>query len=104
MEFNEYRLQLEQLDHEFHDYEKRVNGKEWTLEQEALTYMTDAASVGREIMAQEHILPDEVYDETELSEKLAQNMAWIFAIAKHKDIDLEQALNELLVDTNVGEE
>lgn len=103
MEFNEYRQQLEQLDCEFHEFEKRANGREWTLEQEALAYITEASAVGREIMAQDRILPEEVYDKNELGMKLAQNIAWIFAIAKHTDIDLVQELDQLLIGIKVGE-
>lgn len=96
MEFNEYLEQFSQLDDEFHDYEMKTKGKEWSLEQETLAYLTEAGAVGREVIANEGILPEEVYDEDTLGEKLAQNIWWLTVIAKHKRIDLNLELNKLL--------
>lgn len=99
MELKEYLTQLSQLDEAAHQYELQQNGKEWTIEEETLTYLADAGTIGREIMAQSKSLPEEVYDKDTLGHQLAQNLWWLAVIAKHQDIDLEAELQKFLVGT-----
>lgn len=35
----------------YHQLEIRQNGNEWTLEQDALAYLTDAGLIGRDVMS-----------------------------------------------------
>ena len=96
MEFNKYMEQLNQLAQEHRDYKKKTTGKSWTIEQDTLAYMTDAAAIGREVMADKNIFAEEVFDKKTLGNKLAQNIWWLAVIAKHADIDLEKELQQYL--------
>lgn len=99
MELKKYLAQLSQLDEEMHQYERQQNGRQWTIEEETLTYLADAGTIGTEIMAQSKSLPEEVYDKDNLGYHLAKNIWWLATIAKHQDIDLEKELQKLLVGT-----
>ena len=37
----------------YHELEKEIHGKEWSSEEDALAFLTDAALIGRLVMAKE---------------------------------------------------
>ncbi|WP_345989736.1 MazG-like protein [Chryseobacterium sp. Chry.R1] len=82
----------------YHRLEKQQNGSEWTLEQDALAYLTDAGIVGRDIMSHEKtwIKKDA---SAELEHKLAENIWWLFILADRTGIDIKNALEKFLTKT-----
>lgn len=68
----------------YHKLEDTINGKRWTIEEDALGFLTDAALIGRMAMAYEKTWPTEntAKDlETLLPHKLGECVWWLAALA-----------------------
>ncbi|HEX7869820.1 MAG TPA: MazG-like protein [Chryseobacterium sp.] len=82
----------------YHEIEIQQNGSEWTLEQDALAYLTDAGLVGRNIMSHEKTwsIKD---SNAELEHKLGENIWWLIVLADRTGIDMKEALDKFLTKT-----
>lgn len=69
----------------YHQLEKDIHGREWTIQEDALAFLTDAALIGRNLMAHEHIWPKDKADE-ELQHKIAECMWWLIVLADRLDM------------------
>lgn len=81
----------------YHNLEKEHHGSCWSVEEDALAYLTDAGLVGRNIMTEQNRwgnANDNSY--AELKHKLGENMWWIIVLAKRSGIDIEEAILEFL--------
>lgn len=79
----------------YHKLEDSLNGKRWTIEEDALGFLTDAALVGRLAMAYEKTWPtaDTKGDlNTLLPHKLGECVWWLAALADRMGIDFEKAI------------
>ena len=74
------------------------HGSEWTVEEDALAYLTDAGLVGRNIMSQQQRWP-KVGSEAELRHKLGENIWWLIVLAERSGIDIREAVNKFLDET-----
>lgn len=82
----------------YHQLELQQNGSEWTLEQDALAYLTDAGLVGRNVMSQEKTWSKQNFA-TELEHKLGENIWWLIILADRAGIDIKEALDQFLTKT-----
>ena len=83
---------------EYHKLEMKSLGTEWTLEEDALAYLTDAGLVGRDIMShQKRWLKKDSAEE--LEHKLAENIWWLIVLADRTGIDMKEALEKFLTKT-----
>lgn len=83
----------------YHKLEDSINGKRWTIEEDALGFLTDAALVGRMAMAHEKTWPTENTDkdlETLLPHKLGECVWWLAALADRMDVDFEKAIVDFI--------
>jgi hypothetical protein len=60
----------------YHQLEIQHHGSEWTVEEDALAYLTDAGLVGRNIMAAQQRWP-KADAHAELEHKLGENIWWL---------------------------
>ncbi|MDN5395863.1 MAG: MazG-like protein [Chryseobacterium sp.] len=82
----------------YHELERQHHGTEWTLEEDALAYLTDAGLVGRDIMShQKRWLKKD--SATELEHKLGENIWWLIVLADRTGIDIKEALDQFLTKT-----
>ena len=82
----------------YHELERQHHGTEWTLEEDALAYLTDAGLVGRDIMShQKRWLKKD--SDAELKHKLGENIWWLIVLADRSGIDIKDALDEFLTKT-----
>src|SRR6201989_2708546 len=82
----------------YHELERQHHGTEWSLEEDALAYLTDAGLVGRDIMShQKRWLKKD--SEAELKHKLGENIWWLIVLADRTGIDIKEALDEFLTKT-----
>ncbi|MFN1215577.1 MazG-like protein [Chryseobacterium kwangjuense] len=82
----------------YHELERRHHGSEWTLEEDALAYLTDAGLVGRNIMShQKRWLKKD--SEAELKHKLGENIWWLIVLADRTGINIKEAVEEFLTKT-----
>ncbi|MDM1555790.1 MazG-like protein [Chryseobacterium indologenes] len=82
----------------YHQLEIKGNGTEWTLEEDALAYLTDAGLVGRNVMSHQKTWLKRDSAE-ELEHKLAENIWWLIVLADRTGIDLKEALEKFLTKT-----
>lgn len=82
----------------YHRLEEQNHGTRWTVEEDALAFLTDAALVGRLSMAQQQRWPASG-SEGQLEHKLAECMWWLMVLADRMDIDLPAQLQRFLNDT-----
>lgn len=82
----------------YHQLEIKSIGSEWTLEEDALAYLTDAALVGRNVMSHQKTWVKKD-SEDELEHKLAENIWWLIVLADRTGIDLKEAIEKFLTKT-----
>ncbi|WP_295222627.1 MazG-like protein [uncultured Chryseobacterium sp.] len=82
----------------YHQLEKQHHGSEWTVEEDALAFLTDAGLVGRHTMSQQERWPAKNTD-TELEHKLGECVWWLAVLADRMNIDLEGALEKFMTKT-----
>jgi len=82
----------------YQQLEKQHHGSEWTVEEDALAFLTDAALVGRHTMSQQKRWPA-THTDTELEHKLGECMWWLTVLADRMDIDIEKAVENFLTKT-----
>ncbi|MBL1220189.1 MazG-like protein [Chryseobacterium sp. L7] len=83
---------------QYHELERQHHGTVWTLEEDALAYLTDAGLVGRNIMShQKRWLKKD--SAAELEHKLGENIWWLIVLADRTGIDIKEALEQFLTKT-----
>lgn len=82
----------------YHELEVQHHGNEWTVEEDALAFLTDAGLVGRNIMAQQERWP-KANSQSELEHKLGESIWWLIVIANRTDIDIKDAVAGFLTKT-----
>lgn len=86
------RLELRK---QYHKLEQTHHGPEWTVEEDALAYLTDAGLVARNIMSEQGRWP-KAGSKAELEHKLGENIWWLIVMAERSGIDIKSALNNFL--------
>lgn len=79
----------------YHELELQYHGSEWTVEEDALAYLTDAGLVGRNIMSEQKRWPKSGSKE-ELEHKLGENIWWLIVLADRSGIDIKNAIEGFL--------
>lgn len=82
----------------YHELELTHHKNEWTVEEDALAFLTDAGLVGRHVMSQQGRWPKENAGH-ELEHKLGECMWWLTVLADRMNIDIEKATEGFLSDT-----
>lgn len=80
----------------YHELELSHHGSKWSIEEDALAFLTDAALVGRLSMSQQGRWPVGGDTESELSHKLGESIWWLVVLAHRMNIDIPTALEGFL--------
>jgi NTP pyrophosphatase (non-canonical NTP hydrolase) len=83
----------------YHRLELKHHGSEWTTEEDALAFLTDAGLVGRLTMAHQGRWPMEMGKADELKHKIGECIWWLIVLAERMEIDAESALELFLTKT-----
>ena len=83
----------------YHQLELSHHGSEWTVEEDALAFLTDAGLVGRLTMAHQQRWPKGGDTASETEHKIAECIWWLIILADRMDIDINQALELFLTKT-----
>jgi len=83
----------------YHELEQRYHEKEWTVEEDALAFLTDAGLVGRLIMSQQGSWPTDGETKYELEHKLGECIWWVSILAERMNIDISEAFEKFLSET-----
>ena len=96
--FDEIIRRSMEIRKEYHELEMQHHGSKWTVEEDALAYLTDAGLVGRNIMSQQQRWP-KAGSEAELEHKLGENIWWLIVLAERLGINIKDAVNNFLTKT-----
>lgn len=96
--FDEIIRRSLELRKKYHQLELQHHGSKWTVEEDALAYLTDAALVGRDVMSQQQRWP-KANSESELKHKLGENIWWLIVLAERSGIDISEAVDSFLQKT-----
>jgi NTP pyrophosphatase (non-canonical NTP hydrolase) len=83
---------------QYHELELTHHGSKWSVEEDALAFLTDAGLVGRNVMSQQNRWPKANTD-TELEHKLGESIWWLIVLADRMEIDIEQTIQKFLNNT-----
>lgn len=98
IDFNEIIQRSKRIRELYHQLEKQHHGSEWTVEEDALAFLTDAGLVGRHTMSKQGRWPKENTN-AELEHKLGECIWWLVVLADRMNIDMEEALEKFLSKT-----
>lgn len=79
----------------YHELERIHHGSEWTVEEDALAYLTDAGLIGRNIMSEQKRWPKQG-SQQELEHKLGENIWWLVILAERSGINIKDAVNNFM--------
>lgn len=82
----------------YHELEIQHHDNEWTVEEDALAFLTDAGLVGRNIMSQQQRWP-KANSQSELEHKLGESIWWLIVLANRSDINIKEAMDNFLSKT-----
>lgn len=80
----------------YHLLEEKHHGSRWSVEEDALAFLTDAGLVGRLTMAQQGRWPTDDEDLTQLKHKLAESIWWLVVLSERMDIDIGEEIKAFL--------
>lgn len=100
MDIKELMQRSKKVRDNYHKLEVQQNGKEWTMEQDALSFLTDAGLVGRLVMDNQKSWPLSEHGKG-LDYKIAESIWWLNSIADQAGIDLEAALELFLTEREI---
>jgi len=83
---------------QYHALELTHHGSEWTVEEDALAFLTDAGLVGRLTMSQQGRWPKN-NNQAELEHKLGECIWWLTTLADRMDLNIADALEQFLSKT-----
>jgi len=96
MNFSEVVERSVQIRESYHELERKYHEKEWTVEEDALAFLTDAGLVGRLTMSEQGRWPTNGETKSELEHKLGECIWWLIILAKRMNIDISEALENFL--------
>lgn len=83
----------------YHELELAHHGSKWSVEEDALAFLTDAGLVGRLTMSQQGRWPVGGDEDKELTHKLGECIWWLIILANRMDVDIQAALDSFLTKT-----
>lgn len=96
MKFKEVVERSIQIRKLYHELEKQYHKSEWSVEEDALAFLTDAGLVGRLTMAQQKRWPKDGESQAELEHKLGECIWWLITLADRMDIDISKSMDDFL--------
>lgn len=97
-DFNKVIERSKKIRESYHQLERQHHGSEWTIEEDALAFLTDAGLVGRHTMSQQERWPKN-NTENELEHKLGECVWWLTVLADRMNIDIKEATENFLTKT-----
>lgn len=88
-----------QIREKYHLLENKHHGSKWSIEEDALAFLSDAGLVGRLTMSQQGRWPSDDKDLSQLKHKIAESIWWLIVLSKRMDVDVQEALEAFLKNT-----
>lgn len=98
LNFEELKQRSTAIRKRYHELEVAHHGSEWTVEEDALAFLTDAGLVGRHVMSQQGRWPKSNTEE-ELKHKIGESIWWLTILAERMNINIETVTEDFLAKT-----
>lgn len=96
--FDEMISRSLELRKKYHELELQHHGSEWTIEEDALAFLTDASLVGRNVMSHQNRWP-KANSQEELEHKLGESIWWLTILANRMGLDIKDVTENFLTKT-----
>ena len=94
MTLNEVNEQAKEIRSRYHELEKEIHGSVWTVEEDALAFLTDASLIGRLTMDNQGRCPSDNRDI--LPSKIGECVWWLSVLANRMNINFEDCVKDFL--------
>ena len=96
MELDEIKNRSINIRKAYHKLEEKYHGSKWSIEEDALAFLTDSGLVGRLTMDNQKRWPDE--SDNSLEHKISECIWWLMVLSDRMNIDIEKELEKFLSD------
>lgn len=94
MELEDIKNRSTEIRKAYHKLEDKYHNSKWSIEEDALAFLTDAGLVGRLTMDNQNRWPDE--SDNNLGHKISECIWWLMVLSDRMDIDVEKELEKFL--------
>ena len=96
MDLKEVNLLSKEIRNKYFELEKEIHGSVWSVEEDALAFLTDAGLVGRLTMDNQGRWPST--DKELLPSKLGECVWWLAILAERMDLSFEECVETFLTE------
>lgn len=96
MDLKEVKLLSKEIRNKYFELEKEIHGSVWSVEEDALAFLTDAGLVGRLTMDNQGRWPST--DKELLPSKIGECVWWLAILAERMDLSFEDCVETFLTD------
>ena len=96
MDLKEVNLLSKEIRNKYFELEKEIHGSVWSVEEDALAFLTDAGLVGRLTMDNQGRWPST--DKELLPSKIGECVWWLAILAECMDLSFEDCVETFLTD------
>ncbi|MBR2099732.1 MAG: MazG-like protein [Eubacterium sp.] len=94
MDLKELSEQSAEIRSRYHELEKQIHGSVWSVEEDALAFLTDAGLVGRLAMDNQGRWPSE--DKDMLPSKIGECVWWLAVLSERMGLDFTDCVEQFL--------
>ena len=94
MTLQDVNKQSAEIRKRYHELEKQIHGSIWSVEEDALAFLTDAALVGRLVMDRQGRWPSD--DRGMLPSKIGECVWWLSVLAERMELSFEDCVKKFL--------
>lgn len=92
MNLEEIKEKSIKIREEYHKLEKKYHNSEWTIEEDALAFLTDAGIIGRLTMDNQGRWPKE--NSGKLDEKIGECVWWLVVLSERMNFNFEECVEK----------
>ena len=96
MDLKEVNLLSKEIRNKYFELEKEIHGSVWSVEEDALAFLTDAGLVGRLTMDNQGRWPSP--DKELLPSKIGECVWWLAILAERMDLSFEECVETFLTE------
>ena len=93
MDLKEVNLLSKEIRNKYFELEKEIHGSVWSVEEDALAFLTDAGLVGRLTMDNQGRWPST--DKELLPSKIGECVWWLAILAERMDLSFEECVENV---------
>ncbi|MEX0729501.1 MAG: MazG-like protein [Aquisalimonadaceae bacterium] len=99
LQLNDIAERAVRIREKYHQLETKHHGSQWSVEEDALAFLTDAGLVGRLTMSLQGRWPTDDENLSQLKHKLGESIWWLIVLSKRMNIDVCEVVETFLQNT-----